>query len=367
MIKDNTPAQHHNPPDGAPRGIPATRLDPVWGRLAGVIQDDAERFTDLQFREETPDDVAAERWFKQTFWGAIDGIRCPRCAWNERGRLSADSSGLTYWCPRCRKTFSIKIETVMYRSPLTLHQWKQALYIWTGGLLPSSSEEVSRRMGVGDGTARDIVLRILNAAEEDIPPLREPAEMAVFLLAGNPHFRQKGRGSKPGRSSAKRSGVTAIALVGRRTGTTVIRTITKVRKAEIEQFIRKHLAPGMDLYLSDHSANQGVRGAALHLVPEPEASYLLQDLRERIRTAFITVHNWVSDEHMAEYLAGYQWWENHLHLSHRERMEQLARGMRWKDPPPSTSQRKRAKRNPRRPVGDGASASKLGRNTEPIC
>ena len=197
-------------------------------------------------------------------------------------------------------------------------------------------------MGVDDGTARDIILRILKSTEEHIAPLREPAEMAIFSLGGNPKFRQQGRRDK--RSPSKPTDAHVVALVGRRTGTTVIRTITKLDTTAVQRFASNHLAQDMDLYLSDHSVNQGITGVVLHHSPNPEASYLLQDLRERIRTQFITVQNWVEDEHLPAYLAGLQWWENHGHLSHWERMRLLAQGMRWKKPPPSKSQRARLKK-----------------------
>ena len=344
MVKNNTHVQQHNQPEDVLDRNRADRTDPIWFRLAGVIPDDAERFTDTECYEEIVCERDAGQLLGKLFGGMSDVIRCPRCAWNEPGRRSSGSAGLPYWCPRCRRNYSIKIETVMFRSILSLRQWVKFLHIWTGGCAPSTAEELSRRMGVNDGTARDIILRILQSTEEHITPLREPAEMAMFSLGGNPKFKQKGRKGTGKRSPSKPTSASVVALVGRRTGTTVIRTVTKLETREIQQFVSEHLARGMDLYLSDHSVNQGITGAILHHIPQPEASYLLQDLRERIRTQFITVQNWVEEEHLAAYLAGLQWWENHGHLSHWERMRLLALGMRWKTPSPSKSQRARLKK-----------------------
>ena len=146
-------------------------------RLALPGAEDAP-VTDLQLRDETPDEASAERWFRTIYWPPGVNMRCPRCSWNEPSKSLRDKSALPYRCLRCRKTFSVKTNTVMHRSRLTLVQWKQALHIWTGGDRPCSSKELGSRIGVDDGTARDITQRLLKAAQEDIPPLREPSELA---------------------------------------------------------------------------------------------------------------------------------------------------------------------------------------------
>ena len=56
------------------------------------------------------------------------------------------------------------------------------------------------------------------------------------------------------------------------------------------------------------------------------------------------MHNGFGVQYAEEYLNGSQWWENHRRLSHREKMIELARGMRWKKPPPSTSEKKQIKK-----------------------
>lgn len=294
-------------------------------------------FTDAQFWKETPDVETAEQWFVDVFSPASEGIRCQRCAWNEPARPSAATAHLPYWCPRCRKPFSIKTGTVMRRSLLDARQWKHALFIWTGGPLPSTSEELARRMGVDKGTAHGITLRILKAAQQVLPPLREPAELAWFKLGGKPDFRHRDKQAE----AARKPPVFAIAMVGRRSGCTFIEKVDAVKTELIQCFIDRHLERGMDLHLSRHSVHRSIGGVTPHYLSEPESSYLLQEIKERIRTAFVTRHNWVTDQYMAEYLTGLQWWENHRHLDHREKMRQLALGMKWKTPPYSKSERTR--------------------------
>ena len=164
--------------------------------------------------------------------------------------------------------------------------------------------------------------------------------MAWFKLGGNPFFRHRDKQAE----AARKSPVFAIAMVGRHSGRTFIERLDAVKTETIQRFIDGHLEHGMDLHLSNHSTHRSIKGATLHHLSEPASSYLLQDLRERLGTAFATRHNWVTDRYMAEYLTGLQWWENHRHLDHREKMRQLALGMKWKTPPYSKSERTRRKK-----------------------
>lgn len=303
-------------------------------RLALPGAEDAP-VTDLQLRDETPDEASAERWFRTIYWPPGVNMRCPRCSWNEPSKSLRDKSALPYRCLRCRKTFSVKTNTVMHRSRLTLVQWKQALHIWTGGDRPCSSKELGSRIGVDDGTARDITQRLLKAAQEDIPPLREPSELARFRLGGKPKFRRKGRHLP--------SPVIVIAMVGRHSGRTIIRRVSKEDKATFQGFIGEHFTPGMHLYLSNHRIHQGIPNVIPHYLSHPESSYLLLNLKRTIRTTWDTVYRGIDERYAEGYLAGLQWWENHQNLSHRERAAQLALGMRWKEPPPSKTQRRRTR------------------------
>ena len=233
----------------------------------------------------------------------------------------------------------------MYRSPLPLRTWKEALFIWTGGTLPSSSAELERRLGVDEGTARDITRRILKAAEEDIPPLQEPAELAWFELVSNPKFRHRDIRTRKAR---KAPAIPIALMMGRRSGQVIVEKIhgnnEEKKRAWLRDFVRRHLTSGQNLFLSKHNLFQEISDVKKHRLPRYEASYLLQDLRERIFTAHFMVHNGVTEDHVDQYLTGYQWWENNWRLTHRERMRLLARGMMWKTPPGSRTQRKRDRR-----------------------
>ena len=334
MIMNSKTFQNPNQPGDNPLRF---SLSPCLGS-AGVAEPICPRRGKLSiprfYHEFTDgDDQAAAQWLSEAFWPEGEGeIRCPRCAWSDRAKPSSKSAGQPYWCPRCRRNFSMKTETVMADSHLTLRQWARALHIWTAGPVPCSSQKLKNDLGISESAALNVTYRLQKAAQEELPPLREPAELAEFSLNGNPRYRHKKK-----RGEAAPDPVAVIALMGRVSGRTFLQTLPERTGEQIGWFLRKHLVSGMDLWMSGSPVNQATRWKPAHLMSGSEASYLLFPLRERIRTWWAVEHNGVSRKRMPEYLAGYQWFENHRHLSHRERMRHLAQGMMWKEPPPSKS------------------------------
>ena len=154
-------------------------LTPLWTPDGN----DDGSFSGLQFQREIPDEASAEAWFRAA-WGQ-NGILppCPRCGWdNNSVAFTSTKAVMPYRCRHCKKDFSIKIRTVMSYSPLRLRTWLQALLIWTEGDSPSSSDELERRMGLGEGTGSDVNWRILTAATEDPERLDEDCVLVVVSL-----------------------------------------------------------------------------------------------------------------------------------------------------------------------------------------
>lgn len=71
-----------------------------------------------------PDEAAAEKWFIEQRWP--NGRHYPRCG----STKTADRGGvLKYWCPDCRRRFSVRTGTVLERSKIPLRKWAIAIYL----------------------------------------------------------------------------------------------------------------------------------------------------------------------------------------------------------------------------------------------
>ena len=330
LARQGTVPPHHNQ-RGRPNGQ-AADPDPLWTPDGN----DDGSFSGLQFQREIPDEASAEAWFRAA-WGQ-NGILppCPRCGWdNNSVAFTSTKAVMPYWCRHCKKPFSIKIKTVMSYSPLRLRTWLQALLIWTEGDSPSSSDELERRMGLGDGTGSDVNWCILRAATENPEHLDEDCVLWWFRLGG----RRKRNSGKPH--------VYVAILKGCNSGHTRMGSLPHPPGRDsdsLARFIYDHMSQGNRLFLDNPNLASKTRVLPHDIGEIGDESlsrpHFLQ-LQDKVESIFRDVYNGVSAENVDAYLAGIQWWENYGHRSHRERMKALAAGMRYKTPPESRSTRKR--------------------------
>ncbi len=284
------------------------------------------QYSDDEFWSDFPDDPAARAWFESVFWP--DVVHCPWCESCHVDALVPDAR-LPFRCRKCERDFSVISDTLMDGLKVPLLEWAQALFIFTGGPILCSHQELGRRIGWDEKTAREATYRLLQAMDEPIVPLREPAELDAAWLR-----------YPPGHDGE----VQVIALVGRRSKRVAgIKRIFSETKAEIEPFVNERLAPGMTLFTDSHLSVRDIRdvdqpkGSSVnHRAGEytrgPGCINLDEGLWRRMKRLLQVEFDWFSDGHLHPWLAGIQWRENRLSLSHQERMVQLAQDLRSKRP-----------------------------------
>ncbi len=70
---------------------------------------------------------------------------------------------MPYWCPACRKYFSVKVGTPMESSKLPLRKWVLAMYLMSTNLKGVSSMKIHRDLKVSQPTAWFMIHRIREA------------------------------------------------------------------------------------------------------------------------------------------------------------------------------------------------------------
>ena len=104
-----------------------------------------------------PDDAAAESWLTDTRWP--DGVRCPHCA--ATNVLAVETrKPQPYRCRDCRKHFSVRTNTLMQSSKLSLQVWAMAFYLSATGVEGTSSPMLYRDLGVTPKTAWHLAHRV---------------------------------------------------------------------------------------------------------------------------------------------------------------------------------------------------------------
>ena len=289
----------------------------------------SDRYTDEAFWAETPDGESAYNWYADLFWP--DGPRCPTC-YSCHVETVIDGFPPTYRCHWCEKDFSIFTGTLMEGLDVSPLEWRQAIHIFTGGPTLSSTQELSRRIGWDDRTAREVTYRLLQAAAEPVLPLREPAELDWTEL-DHPNT-----GGSSGKSLV-------IAAVGRDTGVVAgLRLLPTQQQTHIHRFVRTYVAEGMMLCADDHASNRAIPDVIpdvkLLLLPHSKGKYvkgpactnLPEGLWRRTKRVLHVDYSWYHDRSLTHWLDGLKWRENHRFMRHRERMARLAESMRWREP-----------------------------------
>ena len=95
------------------------------------------------------DEEATEHMFIEARWP--DGIHCPFCD-SENITPRPSRKPAPFRCNSCRKDFSVKTNTVMHGSNLSLDQWALAAYLLTTNPKGISSLRLAEYLGVTQKT-----------------------------------------------------------------------------------------------------------------------------------------------------------------------------------------------------------------------
>lgn len=124
--------------------------------------------SDLRFQTEEE----AYRYVESCIWP--NGATCPRCGEVKRiGRLNGLSTRIgTYKCYRCRKPFTVKINTIFEASHVLMHVWLKAIFLIGLSRRAIHAKDLVRILDVSPRTADFILARVRRAIDH-----REPAQI----------------------------------------------------------------------------------------------------------------------------------------------------------------------------------------------
>ena len=88
-----------------------------------------------------PDEASATAPFEALVWP--NGRHCPHCGNTETAEAPL-SKKQPYWCPACRKGFSVRIGTALERSKVTLRKWAIAICLEMTNLKGVTSMKLHR-------------------------------------------------------------------------------------------------------------------------------------------------------------------------------------------------------------------------------
>ncbi len=230
----------------------------------------------IELGEMFPDEAAAAAWFESLVWPT--GRHCPHCGCTETVEAAATKKQ-PYWCPACRKGFSVRIGTALERSRVPLRKWVFAIYLEMTSLKGVSSMKLHRDLRVTQKTAWFMLHRIREAwAGEQAALFSGPVEADETYIGGKRKNMSKAkRKSLNGRGGAGKAIVAGVK--DRETNRIAARRVERADTPHLAGFVADNAKIGATVYTDDagaynalkpffdhesvnHSAGEYVRGMA---------------------------------------------------------------------------------------------------------
>ncbi len=291
-----------------------------------------EGITLMQLADMFPDEAAATWWFENLIWP--DGRFCPRCGCTETREASA-TSGLPYYCPGCRRAFSVKIGTGLEASRVPLRKWAFAIYLEMTSLKGVSSMKLHRDIGVTQKTAWFMLHRIREAwSLEQGTMFSGPVEADETYIGGKrKNMPLAKRKKQTGRGAV---GKTAVAGVKDRGSNMVAaRVMEATDSGALQTFVRDHAEPGATLYTDEAAAYKGMPEYDHEAVNHSVSEYVrdmahtngIESFWAMLKRGYHGTYHHISPKHLQRYINEFAGRHNVREADTIDQMESVVSGL----------------------------------------
>jgi len=283
-----------------------------------------------------PDDAAAAEWFEGIFWG--EERCCPKCG-GTRTKRTKNAKPMPYWCPDCRKYFSVRTGTVMARSHISLQNWAFAIYLAVTNLKGVSSMKLHRDLGISQKAAWFMLHRIREAlATSNGRPFsgQGPVEVDETYIGGLERNKHESKKQRLGRGTVGKAAV--VGARDRETGQVAARVIENTDKRTLRSFVDAHAAPDAPLY-TDDSSSYGVADRPHETVKHSAREYVrylrgatvhtngVESFWATLKRAYKGTFHRLSIKHLQRYIDEFAARHNVRELDTLDQMAHVAAGM----------------------------------------
>ena len=220
-----------------------------------------------------PDDRTAEQWFECNRWGEAgnpDG--CPRCG-GVRVSEAPNRKPMPYWCPDCRRHFSVRIGTVMERSKIGYQKWAIGIYLWSTSLKGVSSMKLHRDLNITQKSAWFMAQRLREAWNDLGFVMEGPVEADEAFFGGAEFNRHASK--KLGAELSVSSKTIVAGMKDRSTNEIQAEVVPDATKLTLKGFVMERTRDGSVVYTDSAAAYKGL--------PRREHEYVKHSVGEYVR------------------------------------------------------------------------------------